>query len=62
MTDVLVSNYQTGGHGGSDDIPLCRISLNFAKVVFTYKDQKADGTGGTNVDGGWDSKKMASGK
>jgi len=62
MTDVLISSYQSGGQSSSDDIPLDQISLNFAKIVFTYKDQKADGTGGTNVEGGWDLKKMKAGK
>lgn len=62
MTDVIVASYQTGGQESGDDVPLDQISLNFAKVVFTYKDQKADGTGGSNVEGGWDRKKMKSGK
>ena len=61
MTDVLVSSYQTGGQASGDDIPMDQISLNFAKIVFTYKDQKADGSAGTNVEGGWDLKKMKSG-
>lgn len=62
MTDVMISSYQSGGQSSGDDIPLDRISLNFTKVAFTYKDQKADGTAGTAVEGGWDQKKMKSGK
>jgi type VI secretion system secreted protein Hcp len=62
MTDLLVSSYQTGGSGGGDEIPMDQISLNFAKVEFTYKDQKADGTAGSDVVGGWDLKKMTAGK
>src|SRR4051794_26000904 len=61
MTDVLVSSFQTGGQSSADDIPIDQISLNFAKIVYTYKDQKADGSAGTSVDGGWDLKKMKSG-
>ncbi len=44
FTDILVSSYSTGGHGGGDDIPLDQISFNFAKVEFEYKPQKADGS------------------
>jgi type VI secretion system secreted protein Hcp len=45
-----------------DDIPVCHIKLNFSKIVFTYKDQKADGSAGSAIEGGWDQKKMKSGK
>ena len=41
FTDCLVSSYQTGG---SDVVPLDTISLNFAKIVLEYKEQKKDGT------------------
>ncbi len=56
MTDVLVSSFQTGGHGHSDVIPTDQISLNFAKIEFDYKEQKADGTLGGSVKAGWDAK------
>ncbi len=46
FTDILVSSYQTGGSGASDIVPMDQISLNFAKIEFTYKDQKATGAGG----------------
>jgi type VI secretion system secreted protein Hcp len=50
FTDVLVSSYNTSGSGGSDIVPLEQISLNFAKIKFEYKEQKADGTlGGSTV-------------
>lgn len=55
--DMLVSSYQTGGHGGGDDITMDQISLNFTKIVFTYKDQDAKGAAGTDVVGKWDLKK-----
>ena len=44
FTDILVSSYQTGGSGDSDVVPVESISLNFAKIEFEYKEQKADGT------------------
>jgi len=54
FTDVMVSSYQVGGSG--DAVPTDQISLNFAKVEFEYKPQKADGTLDTPVKSGWDVK------
>lgn len=45
--DVLVSSFQTGGSGASDIIPTDQISLNYSKIEYQYKMQKADG----NLDG-----------
>lgn len=56
FTDVLVSSYQTGGSGQSDIVPMDQISLNYSKVEFEYKEQKADGTLGGTVKAGWDLK------
>jgi len=56
FSDVLVSSYQTGGSGQSDIVPMDQISLNYAKVEFEYKEQKADGTLGGTVKAGWDLK------
>lgn len=55
MSDTLVSSYQTGGSGGSV-VPVDQISLNFAKIEFEYKPQKADGTLDAPVKAGWDAK------
>jgi type VI secretion system secreted protein Hcp len=44
FTECLVSSFQTGGSGGSDIVPCDQISLNFAKIEYQYKEQKADGT------------------
>ncbi len=45
LEDILVSSYQSGGHGGSGTaIPTDQFSLNFAKIQFDYKPQKADGS------------------
>ncbi len=56
MTDILVSSFQTGGHGHADVVPTDQISLNFGKIEFEYKEQKADGTLGGAVKAGWDAK------
>lgn len=49
MEDVLVSSYQTGGSSGSSVVPTDQISLNFAKMEISYKEQKADGSLGGEV-------------
>jgi type VI secretion system secreted protein Hcp len=53
LTDVLISSYQTGG---TQEIPIDQISINFSKIEHDYKPQKADGTLGAAVHGGWDVK------
>jgi type VI secretion system secreted protein Hcp len=49
MSDCLISSYQTGGSGGDNVIPSDQISLNFAKIEYEYKEQKADGSLGGSV-------------
>jgi type VI secretion system secreted protein Hcp len=56
FSDLLVSSYQTGGHGSSDVVPLDQISVNFSKVEVEYKEQKADGTLGGSIKAGYDLK------
>jgi type VI secretion system secreted protein Hcp len=56
FSDLLVSSYQTGGSGHSDIVPTDQISLNFAKIEYTYKMQNPDGTLGGPVQAGWDLK------
>jgi type VI secretion system secreted protein Hcp len=56
LSDVLVSSYQTGGSAGSSVVPMDQISLNFAKIEFEYKPQKADGTLDAAAKSGWDLK------
>jgi type VI secretion system secreted protein Hcp len=56
MSDLLVSSYQTGGSGHSDIVPTEQISLNFAKIEFSYKPQKPDGSLDAAVKGGYDFK------
>ena len=56
LTDLLVSSFQTGGHGDGNTLPQDQVSLNFAKIEVAYKEQKADGTLGGEVKAGWDAK------
>jgi len=56
LSDLLVSSYQTGGSAGSNVVPTDQISLNYSKIEFEYKEQKADGTLGAPVKAGWDVK------
>jgi type VI secretion system secreted protein Hcp len=56
MSDLLVSSYQTGGSAHGDVVPTDQISLNFSKIEFEYKEQKADGTLGGAVKTGYDLK------
>src|SRR5262249_43954171 len=56
MTDCIVSSYQTGGSAHSNVIPTDQISVNFAKIEWEYKEQKADGSLGGAVKAGWNVK------
>jgi type VI secretion system secreted protein Hcp len=60
LSDLLVSTYQTGGSGGGGGgagiVPTDQIALNFTKIEFEYKEQKADGTLGGAIKAGWDVK------
>jgi len=60
FSDILVSSYQTGGSAGNV-VPLDQISLNFTKVEFEYKEQKADGSLGGSVKKHYDIKQQAGG-
>ena len=57
FTDLLVSSYQTGGAGQEETIPEEQISLNFAKIEYEYREQKADGSLGGAVKAGYDLKR-----
>ena len=61
FTDLLISSYQTGGRRSTDSVqgvvPTDEISFNFATIEVDYKPQKADGSLGPAVHGGWDVKK-----
>ncbi|MEP7222368.1 MAG: type VI secretion system tube protein Hcp [Novosphingobium sp.] len=55
LEDVLISSYQSGAHESSPR-PTDQFSLNYAKIEFTYKEQKADGSLGGAVTTKWDLK------
>lgn len=58
FTDVIISSFQSGGSGGSNnDNPTEQVSFNFTKVEKEYKEQKADGTLGGTIKAGYDVKK-----
>ncbi|HWD91498.1 MAG TPA: type VI secretion system tube protein Hcp [Verrucomicrobiae bacterium] len=44
FSELLVSNFQTGGSGGEGVVPTDQISLNFGKIEISYAPQKGDGT------------------
>jgi type VI secretion system secreted protein Hcp len=56
MEDLLVSSYQSGGHGSSNSVPTDQFSLNFSKIKFEYKPQKPDGSLDSAVSAGYDLK------
>ena len=55
LEELLVSSYQSGGHSGSG-VPTDQFALNFTKIKFEYKPQKADGTLDAAVTAGYDVK------
>jgi type VI secretion system secreted protein Hcp len=57
LTDVLVSGFKEHGASSGGDIPSEEISLNFAKVEYSYQPQGADGKAqGGPILAGWDVK------
>jgi type VI secretion system secreted protein Hcp len=56
LTDVLVSSYQSGGHGHSEILPVDQFSLNFGKIIMEYGVQDEKGKVGKKVKAGWDLK------
>jgi len=60
FSDLLISNYQTGGSGG-DIVPVDQISFNFSKIEVSYAPQKADGSLGSPVVHNYDLKKNKGG-
>jgi type VI secretion system secreted protein Hcp len=52
LEDVLVSSVAWAGHGADEQLTE-NLSLNFAKIMFDYTPQKADGTGDATITAGW---------
>lgn len=53
MNDVLITSYSTGGSGGEDRLTE-NVTLNFAKVKLTYKEQAAKGAQAKAPSVSWD--------
>ena len=53
LNDVLVSAYSLGSDEGESE-PHDAFSLNFVKLSYDYKPQKADGSLDAPVHAGWD--------
>jgi type VI secretion system secreted protein Hcp len=53
LTDVLVSSYLEAGDTGGDRAAES-VSLNFARIEFSYTQQADDGSAGTTTSAGWD--------
>lgn len=56
MTDVVISSYQSSGHGGNGVLPSDSASLNFAKIEFSYVEQDNKGKGKGAVTTSWNVK------
>lgn len=54
--DVLISSFQTAGDVATGALPADHASLKFGKIEVEYSPVKPDGTLGTPVKAGWDSK------
>ena len=55
LTDVLVSSFGTSS-ASSDQLPIDHFSLSYAKIVYEFTPQKADGSPDEIVKAGWDMK------
>lgn len=55
LNDVYITSYSTSGSEGA--VPVESFSLNFTKAKLEYSPQKADGSLGPSVSGGYDVKK-----
>jgi type VI secretion system secreted protein Hcp len=54
LEEALISSYQIGGSAHGDVIPTEQVSINFAKLAYSYKPQKSDGTLGPAIDQKYD--------
>jgi len=55
LTEVFISSWSQSAADGSG-LPTESVSLNFSKIEFDYKAQKADGTLDASTKKGWDVK------
>jgi type VI secretion system secreted protein Hcp len=54
LSDIQVSAYHISGSDG--EVPMDEVSLRFGKFQIDYKPQKANGSLGAAIHGGWDVK------
>lgn len=59
LSDCVVTSLQQGGSEG-DEIPTDQVSINYAKIEVSYKEQKEDGSLGAETRAGWDVKQNQS--
>ena len=59
LKDVLISSYQSGGHGHSEILPVDQFSLNFGEIIMEYGVQDEKGKVGKKVKAGWNLKSNA---
>jgi type VI secretion system secreted protein Hcp len=59
LKDVIVSSYQSGGHGAGEILPVDQFSLNFGEILMEYGVQNEKGTVTKKVKGGWRLKENA---
>lgn len=53
LKNVQVVNYQVGGSGQAEDVPVEEISLNFEEIKVTYTECGPDGSSKGNVEYEW---------
>lgn len=54
LSDVLINSLQTQSNGDSFEV---RASMTYSKIEMSYRPQKADGSYGAEIRGGWDIQK-----
>jgi len=47
MNDFIISSVSTGGSHGEERLTE-NVTINFSKIKYEYKEQKADGSPGSN--------------
>lgn len=53
LKNVQVVNYQVGGSGQSEDVPIEELSLNFEEIKVTYTECDSEGNKKGNVEYEW---------
>ena len=54
LQSLVVSAFDSIGEEGSTSLPMDQFKLNFARLTFEYRTQKADGLLGPTASHGWD--------